>query len=106
MENKEIELKIKVMYDDEIIIHCHEEDTVKELKTLLSEKTSIPVEQQKLIFLGRVLADEKSLRECNVKDRCVLSLAKVTVRFCDSYLFFSLDLQLLLKPLRKHVLSR
>ena len=79
MENPEIELKIKVMYDNELILRCHERDTVRQLKELIFEKTSIPVEYQKLIFLGRVLDDNKLLVEHNVKDRCVLSLVKVEV---------------------------
>lgn len=92
METPEIELKIKVMYEDELILHCHEGDTVKQLKQLISEKTSIPVDHQKLIFRGRVLDDDKLLSECNVEDRCVLSLIKVEVGWILRCSFHSLDL--------------
>ena len=79
MENPEIELKIKVMYEDDIIIKCHEDITVLELKELISEKTGIPVDSQKLIFLGRVLDNSKKLAEHNIHDHCVLSLVKSSV---------------------------
>lgn len=79
MENAEIELKVKIMYDNEVILRCHERDTVRQLKEQIFEKTAIPVNNQKLIFLGRVLDDDKLLCEHNVQDRCVLSLVKVEV---------------------------
>ena len=90
MENPEIELNIKVMYDNEVILRCHERDTVRQLKELIFEKTSIPVDRQKLIFLGRVLDDNKLLVDHNVRDRCVLSLVKVEVCFFLHIIIYSL----------------
>ena len=83
METSEMELKVKVMYGDDVIIHCNGNDLVKHLKEILEEKTGIPVDHQRLIFMGRVLNNEKTLEECNVKDRCVLSLVKITVMICS-----------------------
>ena len=54
-----------------------------QVKEILEEKTGIPVDHQRLIFMGRVLNNEKTLEECNVKDRCVLSLVKITVMICS-----------------------
>ena len=39
MENSEIELKVKVMYGEDVIVHCYNNDLVKHLKEILAEKT-------------------------------------------------------------------
>ena len=93
MEASEIELKVKVMYGDDVIIHCNANDLVKHLKEILEEKTGIPVDHQRLIFMGRVLNNDKTLEECNVKDRCVLSLVKLTVVICNNSIRYSQSLQ-------------
>ena len=46
METSEMELKVKVMYGDDVIIHCNGNDLVKHLKEILEEKTGIPVDHQ------------------------------------------------------------
>lgn len=44
---------------------------VKEFKAEISSKINIPVDQQRLIFRGRVLHDDKEMKEYNVANSTV-----------------------------------
>ena len=79
MEEPSLELKIRIMDGQELNVNCHIEDTVLSLKQQIESKCSVPVSQQKLIFRGRVLSDNATLRMCNISNHCVLVLVKHSV---------------------------
>ncbi|CAL9160304.1 unnamed protein product [Musa hybrid cultivar] len=49
-------------------------DTIDRIKERIEEKEGIPPPQQRLIYLGKQLADDKNARESNIEDGSVLHL--------------------------------
>lgn len=65
---------VKVLKGSECEIAVSPGVTVLEVKKLLQDQVSIPVEQQKLIFQGKQLADDKDLSHYKVGDGAKLFL--------------------------------
>ena len=66
MSANDIELKVKVMDGDDLVVKCELTDTVKVLKERIEKETSIPVNEQKLIYRGRMLTNDKTLSESSL----------------------------------------
>jgi ubiquitin len=49
-------------------------DSVKALKEKIQEKEAIPESQQRLIFAGKQLADERTMADYNVQNSAQISL--------------------------------
>ena len=72
----EITINIKVQSSGaEFAVTIGLEATVKGLKEKCVEQSGVPVEDQKLIFKGRILKDENSLEESKVLDGVTINLA-------------------------------
>jgi len=54
-------------------------NTIRELKAKIKEKEDIPVEEQRLIFQGRILEDSKAISDYNIKHESTLH---ITLRQC------------------------
>ncbi len=69
---------IKTLVGRNIEIIISKDHTIRDLKEILFEKEGIPVPQQRLIYNGRLTADDKSLEDYNVESgstfHCVLAL--------------------------------
>eukprot|EP01138_Halocafeteria_seosinensis_P002003 gb/GECG01002051.1/.p1 GENE.gb/GECG01002051.1/~~gb/GECG01002051.1/.p1 ORF type:complete len:474 (+),score=76.36 gb/GECG01002051.1/:1-1422(+) len=66
MEESGLKLRVRRVgsnEDLEITANHGRETTVREIKEILRERTSVEQEQQKLIFCGRIMNDEHRLRE-------------------------------------------
>lgn len=66
-----IDVSVKTL-DGQTKSHSVEEDiTVRQFKDIISSSISIPADTQRLIFQGRVLQDEKLLRDYNVHNKVI-----------------------------------
>ena len=55
-------------------------DTVRALKEKIQTMSSIPIEQQRIIFRGRILENESTLMECRLEDQDTVFLVKQAVK--------------------------
>jgi hypothetical protein len=65
---------IKMINNDKIIINIDENDTFLKLKYILQEKTNINVKSQRLIFQGMPASDDKRISDYNISDGFVIYL--------------------------------
>eukprot|EP01122_Echinamoeba_exundans_P016993 TRINITY_DN879_c0_g1_i2.p1 TRINITY_DN879_c0_g1~~TRINITY_DN879_c0_g1_i2.p1 ORF type:complete len:349 (+),score=126.14 TRINITY_DN879_c0_g1_i2:141-1187(+) len=63
-----MKIKIRTMRNENIDIEIEPEQTVDHLKTLVEEKTQQPKAWQKLIYSGKILADENTVGSYNIKE--------------------------------------
>ena len=70
------ELRIHTMVDHRIIVKASSSDSIHAVKQRLAKSEQIPVESQRLVFRGKPLRDEKTLREYGINGQEPLFLAK------------------------------
>ncbi|CAL8135046.1 unnamed protein product [Orchesella dallaii] len=66
-----IDVTVKTLDSQNHVFNVEEDDTVKQFKELISSTIGIPTDQQRLIFRGRVLQDDKKLSEYSVASSVV-----------------------------------
>ena len=49
-------------------------DTIKDIKNKISKEKGIPIESQRIIFNGKILEDNKSLKQYNINHESILHL--------------------------------
>ena len=69
-----LNIKVKTLTGKEIEIDIEIEDTIARIKERVEEKEGIPPPQQRLIFGGKQMADDKSAGHYNVEGGSVLHL--------------------------------
>jgi len=67
-------IKVKTLTGKEIEIDIEPNDKITRIKERVEEKEGIPPPQQRLIFGGKQMADEKSAAEYNIEGGSVLHL--------------------------------
>lgn len=72
-------IKVKTLDSTEYELSVTNDTTVLELKQRLAELSGIPLERQRVIFRGRVLNDERSLRDYKVEEGNALHLVSRAV---------------------------
>ncbi|KAE8268806.1 hypothetical protein A4X09_0g3543 [Tilletia walkeri] len=64
-----VRITIKPLSGGTFQLDAEPTDTIATLKTKISELKGHPVPQQKIIFSGKILTDDKSIAECNIKEK-------------------------------------
>ena len=70
----EMIIKVKTLTGKEIEIDIDPADKIERVKERVEEKEGIPPQQQRLIFGGRQMADEKTVKDYNIEAGSVLHL--------------------------------
>ncbi len=65
-------LFIKTLNGKTFILYPPEDSKVSDIKTELAEKSGIPALQQRLVYQGQDLANQRTLAQCNVPIQCTL----------------------------------
>lgn len=69
-----ISIKVKTLTGKEVEIDIEPNDTIERIKQRVEEKEGIPPIQQRLIYGGKQMNDEKTAREYNIEGGSVLHL--------------------------------
>ncbi|KAG6541089.1 hypothetical protein Mapa_017528 [Marchantia paleacea] len=67
-------IKVKTLTGKEIEIDIEPTDTIERIKERVEEKEGIPPVQQRLIFAGKQMNDDKTARDYNIEGGSVLHL--------------------------------
>ncbi|KAL6547625.1 NEDD8 protein [Orobanche hederae] len=67
-------IKVKTLTGKEIEIDIEPSDTIQRIKERVEEKEGIPPVQQRLIYGGKQLADDKTAKDYNIEGGSVLHL--------------------------------
>ena len=67
-------IKVKTLTGKEVEVDIEPSDTVARIKERVEEKEGIPPAQQRLIFAGKQMADEKQARDYNMEGGSVRHL--------------------------------
>ena len=76
-DEQEIALTINILDGDRVAIRVREDATVQQLKAVISERTGICADKQRLIYLGHQLKDEKALADYHIHDGVCIQLVKI-----------------------------
>ncbi|KAI0314923.1 hypothetical protein OF83DRAFT_1134570 [Amylostereum chailletii] len=69
-----MKVTIKTLQQKVFTVDTEDTDTILDLKNKIQESQKHPVDNQKIIFSGKVLADDKIVASCNIKEKDFLVL--------------------------------
>lgn len=67
-------IKVKTLTGRQIELDVEPTDTILQVKEKIEEKQGIPPEQQRIIYGGKPLNDDKQLQEYRIESGCIIHL--------------------------------
>jgi len=71
-----IQIWVKAINGKAIALAVEPKDTIASVKRKIQEKEGIPADEQRLIFSGTELEDERTIADCNIRKESILNLVQ------------------------------
>lgn len=69
-----MQVTVKTSFGKQIIVEVETNDTIEKLKQKIEEKEGIPTDEQRLIYVGKVLQNDKTLADFNIVNNCTIHI--------------------------------